>query len=136
MSQGHTGRCLCGAVVFSTGASDGGVHICHCEQCRQWGGAPFAAITVPLDSLSLESGEDHVKWYRASDYARRGFCGGCGSSLFWHADGLDDYRDEIAVSAGALKMPTGLKTTGHIFLSERGDYYELPDDGAARKETF
>ncbi|MHC4096144.1 MAG: hypothetical protein ACYSU3_08800 [Planctomycetota bacterium] len=32
------------------------------------------------------------------------------------------------ISAGTLDQPTGLKTIGHIWLSQAGDYYELTDD--------
>lgn len=45
---------------------------------------------------------------------RRGFCGGCGASLFWQAvteetaDGKMPGGERIAVSAGALDLPTGL----------------------------
>ncbi len=136
MSESHTGRCLCGGVVFSTGAAKNQADICHCKQCRRWTGHQFAAINVALDSLVFERGEGRLKWYRASDYARRGFCGECGSSLFWHADRLDEHKDRIAVAAGSLDEPTGLKTVEHIFVKDRGDYYEIPEDGAERKETF
>lgn len=136
MSHGHTGRCLCGAAAFSTGPTKNQADVCHCKQCRRWSGHQFASINVALNSLSFERGEDRIKWYRASDYARRGFCGDCGSSLFWHADRLDGHKDRIAVAAGSLDEPTGLKTVEHIFVADRGDYYELPDDGAERKESF
>jgi hypothetical protein len=54
----------------------------------------------------------------------RGFCQECGSSLFW--DPRKD--DHICISAGTLDQPTGLKTLGHIWLSQAGDYYEHTDD--------
>lgn len=31
-------------------------------------------------------------------------------------------------------MPTGIKGAGHIWLSEAGDYYEIPSDGLPRAE--
>ena len=34
----------------------------------------------------------------------------------------------IYISAGTLDQPTGLKTIGHIWLGQAGDYYELTDD--------
>jgi hypothetical protein len=54
-------------------------------------------------------------------HARRGFCGECGSSLFWDAPD----RDTISVSAGALDPPTGLRTTEQIYTHQVSDYYEL-----------
>ena len=54
--------------------------------------------------------------------ARRGFCGECGSSLFWDAPA----RDTISIAAGTLDPPTGLRELGHVHLADAGDYYELP----------
>ena len=57
--------------------------------------------------------------------ARRGFCAECGSSLFWDAPD----RPTVSIAAGTLDDPTGLKTVAHWYVSQAGDYYELPDDG-------
>ena len=43
--------------------------------------------------------------------ARRGFCGICGSNLFWEAVG----KPYISIMAGSLDKPTGLKlATAHL----------------------
>ena len=34
----------------------------------------------------------------------------------------------MAITAGTLDKPTGLRLARHIFTDERGDYYDLPDD--------
>ena len=34
--------------------------------------------------------------------------------------------------AGTLDQPTGLRTIGHWYTHQAGDYYELPDDGLPR----
>ena len=57
-------------------------------------------------------------------HARRGFCGECGSSLFWDAPD----RDTISIAAGTLDEPTGLRTTVQIYTADAGDYYELDPD--------
>ena len=54
----------------------------------------------------------------------RGFCSACGSSLFWHPRG----EDRIAVAAGSLDEPTHVKIMGHVWVSQKGDYYEIRDD--------
>ena len=36
--------------------------------------------------------------------------------------------DFIYISAGTVDAPTGVKGAGHIWLSEKGDYYEISDD--------
>lgn len=123
-----TGKCMCGAVGFACLADDMKVHACHCGQCRKWSGHLWASVNVPYDTLKVTRGEDQLGWFRSSDYARRGFCKSCGSALFWHADKLDDYKHRIAVAAGVVDAPTGLQLAEHIFMDDKGDYYEVDDD--------
>lgn len=53
-----------------------------------------------------------------------GFCGDCGSSLFWEpASG-----ERISIAAGTLDLPTGLETMAHVFVEDSGDYYTISDD--------
>ena len=33
----------------------------------------------------------------------------------------------MAIFAGSLDKPTGLKMAGHIFCADKGDYYEIDD---------
>jgi hypothetical protein len=54
---------------------------------------------------------------------RRGFCRTCGSSLFWDPP----HKDWIGVAMGAFDPPTDTKLRIHIFVSEKGDYYEIAD---------
>ncbi|WP_235962623.1 GFA family protein [Jannaschia marina] len=114
------GGCLCGAVRFETRFAMGPVTACHCGQCRRQTGSYAAATPVPWDAIEL-NGEP--RWYRSSETGRRGFCGTCGSYLFWEeGDGL------AYVMAGALDGETGLSMDAHIFYADRGDYVR-PADG-------
>jgi hypothetical protein len=75
----------------------------------------------------LEFSEDRgLRWIDSPDSAhdaRRGFCGECGSSLFWHAPG----REMVSMSAGCLDEPTGIRTMRQIWVTSAGDYYELDE---------
>jgi hypothetical protein len=130
-AERHPGRCLCGAVVYELHGPLRDVLACHCIECRRWGGHAAAMTAVPEDQLVLL--EDRgLRWIDSPDserHARRGFCGECGSSLFWDAPG----RETISVAAGTLDGDTGLVTAGHIWVSQAGDYYELPADGLPRQ---
>ena len=121
------GRCLCGGIEISFTSLEDEVCHCHCAQCRQWSGHYWASVTCPVDGLSFDKGSDLVKWHRSSDWAKRGFCRKCGSALFYHADKAEGYKDRIAVAAGCLTSPTGLKAAKHIFCANKGDYYDLTD---------
>lgn len=122
MTDTHTGSCLCGKVRFRTSGSLRGVSYCHCSQCRRQTGHFYAATNVADAALEVE-GADDVTWYAASDFARRGFCRICGSALFWKADG----SDVTSVMAGAFDLPSGLEGQNHIFVADKGDYYEITD---------
>lgn len=130
-----TGRCMCGAVAFDFLADETKVHACHCGQCRQWSGHVWASVNAPFESLKIKKGEDALSWFKSSDYARRGYCRECGSALFWHAEKLDDYKHRIAIAAGAVQPGAGLKLFEHIFVADKGDYYDIAD-GLPQKDKY
>jgi len=88
-------------------------------QCRKTSGHFMAATSAPRDGVTVDG---VVTWYQSSDTARRGFCGTCGSSLFWDGHGAN-----LSFHAGALDGPTGLQLAGHIFCADKGDYYQIAD---------
>ena len=83
----------------------------------------MAATAAKRQDFTLTR-EDGLRWYESSKAARRGFCGLCGSVLFWEGRG----RDYIAIAAGTLDVPTELKTVQHIYVADKSDYYAI-DDG-------
>ncbi len=129
-----SGRCLCGAVRYEVHGPLRDVLLCHCVECRRWSGHIFAATSARREYLVLlESGG--LRWVASPESesdARRGFCCECGSSLFWDAPA----RDTISIAAGTLDKPTGLGLLGHVFVTQAGDYYALPDDGLPRSQRL
>jgi hypothetical protein len=129
-----SGRCLCGAVQFEVRGPLRDVLLCHCAECRRWSGHVFAATSAKKsDLVMLQS--DALRWVvspESESDARRGFCVECGSSLFWDAPD----RETISIGVGSLDEPTGLTTIGHVYVSQVGDYYELPDDGLPRNQRL
>jgi hypothetical protein len=99
------------------------VVLCHCKMCRQWHGAPGPYTEARRADLAFDAA-DALQWYESSSFARRGFCRACGSSLFW------ERPDEsvVSIAVGAIDDPTGLRTVKHIFVADKGDWYEI-DDG-------
>ncbi len=118
----HRGSCLCGAVSFEVAGALPGPDACHCAQCRKHSGHYFASTDVPRAALTIR-GEERITWYQSSEKVRRGFCGTCGSSLFW--DPI--FKDWIGVAMGAFDGPTGARLALHIFVSQKGDYYAIAD---------
>ena len=69
-------------------------------------------------------GADAVTWYKASSFARRGFCGTCGSALFWEAE----EGDFISILAGAFDTPLDVRIGRHIFCADKPAFYEIAGD--------
>ncbi len=121
----HQGSCLCGAVKFSISGALGSGSACHCQQCRQWTGHFLADTEIQLKNLHIEC-SDQLKWYQSSAKVRRGFCAGCGSSLFFEP--MDKQKHSwIGVALGSITTPTAIKIEQHIFVAEKGDYYQIND---------
>ena len=118
----HKASCLCGAVTIEVEGKLPPPSSCHCTQCRKHSGHFEASTDVPRSALTVR-GAEKVTWYRSSERVRRGFCSVCGSSLFW--DPLD--KDWTAVAMGAFDGPTHTELTRHIFVAEKGDYYQIAD---------
>ncbi len=119
----HHGSCLCGGVAFQITSDLAPPSACHCSQCRKQSGHFWSSTHIPESALTFTS-QDTLQWYAASDRAKRGFCGTCGSFLFWK------HRDEhnISIAMGALDTPTGVTLARHIFVAGKGDYYPISDD--------
>jgi hypothetical protein len=122
MTAVKKGSCLCGGVRFEVTCELPAPDACHCVQCRKHSGHYFASTNVPRSAIAV-SGQENVTWYQSSAKVRRGFCSKCGSSLFWDPPA----RDWIAVAMGAFDSPTGTHLAMHIFVAEKGDYYEIAD---------
>ncbi|WP_212523676.1 GFA family protein [Actibacterium sp. MT2.3-13A] len=118
----HKGSCLCGAVRLTVSGELVAPDACHCSQCRKQSGHFWASTNVPKGALAVE-GAENVTWFRSSETAERGFCSTCGSFLFWR----EPEGDHIAVGMGAFESPTGTHLAIHIYVDDRGDYYEIAD---------
>jgi hypothetical protein len=121
MTAINKGSCLCGRVTFMVTGELKPPDACHCVQCRKHSGHYFASTDVPKAAVAI-TGQDNLTWYHSSAKVRRGFCSTCGSSLFFDPPA----RDWIGIAMGAFDTPsTHLEM--HIFVAEKGDYYEIAD---------
>lgn len=122
----RAGRCLCDAVNFTVTGLLAEPVACHCIQCRRGSGHYTAATWAPREMIAIRG---HVRWYAVKPGVQRGFCPVCGASLFWQTK-----SDEmVSIEMGAFDGSTGLRLASHIFVGEKGDYYEL-NDGLPQSE--
>jgi hypothetical protein len=115
------GSCLCGAVHYRVSGPLRPIIACHCIQCRKSSGHYVAATACPTEALHMEG--DTLQWFASSPQAERGFCGRCGSNLFWRRTG----SSSTSIWAGSIDGPTGLHIAQQMFTRSKGDYYTLPD---------
>lgn len=118
------GHCLCGAVGFTLEPPLREIIVCHCSRCRRWSGHVWACTAVPMDRFKFDRGQAGVHWFQESERISRGSCRNCGTALFFRPSDLS----RMSVSAGSLDLPTGLTQAAHIFVADKGDYYETPQD--------
>lgn len=115
------GSCLCGNVRFRIRGNLRPVVACHCLQCRKTSGHYVAATQCAASEITIEG--DTLRWFRSSEHAERGFCGTCGSNLFWRRM----ENPNISIFAGSIDGPTGLRIESQLYPGSKGDYYDLPD---------
>ncbi len=116
------GQCLCGDIAF-TCDGEPKISVCHCDMCQAWVGGP--AFSAGFD-LNVRFTEDKgLAWYDSSEFAQRGFCKTCGSSLFFR---LKSAPDDISPHAGCLRMPKGMSLENEIFIDAKPDYYAIAGD--------
>lgn len=116
----HHASCLCGNVKIEVTGDLPPPNACHCTVCRKQSGHYWASTEVKKTNMTVTG---DVTWYQASDRVRRGFCPTCGSFLFF--DPI--FQDWTAISMGAFDGPTGVKLTHHIYIDNKGDYYDIAD---------
>ncbi len=123
--RSYTGTCLCGAVRYKVLGPLRDVVNCHCSLCLKFHGH-YGAYTAALrENVFIKNENNLLAWYREmNNHARRGFCVVCGSSLFWDSE----EAPTLSIAAGTLDQPTGLHSTTHIYIEDKGDYYDLSEN--------
>lgn len=113
------GKCLCGAVRVRMTPPDRHVEACHCSMCRRWGGGAFLSLKLVTDP-DIE-GAEHVVRYASSDWAGRGFCGRCGTHLYYFYKPRAGY----SFAAGLFEGADGFDLAEEIFIDEKPGYYKF-----------
>lgn len=118
----HKGSCLCKAISFEVSQKLPPPSACHCTNCRKHSGHHEASVDLPRSTVTV-FGAENITWFHSSEKVRRGFCKICGSSLFWDPV----FKDWTAIAMGAFDGPTNTKLSKHIFVADKGDYYDIAD---------
>ncbi len=117
----HQGHCLCGAVKYTATIKER-VTACHCGMCRRWTGGLF--LSVGADAVTWE-GEEHIKTFKSSAWAERGFCSTCGANLFYRVTAPGKLQGMTAIMYGSLEDPGELKVATELFIDRKPPAYAL-----------
>ena len=69
-------------------------------------------------------GEDEVKVFDSSPWADRGFCGRCGSHLFYRIK----ETGQLMIPAGIFENEEGLVFDHQVFIDEKPAFYDFSND--------
>ena len=86
------GQCLCGAVTLRAEVEKPNLRACHCDMCRRHTSGMFISVATVPGSVQVSG---PAKSYRSSEWAERGFCETCGSTL-WYGTVADGVRHPAA----------------------------------------
>jgi hypothetical protein len=119
-----TAKCLCGSVELEIELPSPETEIaaCHCSMCRTWLGGPMLAIDSGI--LTSVSDESSITRFQSSEWAERGFCNKCGTSLFYYLKPADQYHFPV----GLLDSGLQIKFSHQIFIDEKPDYYSFSNE--------
>jgi hypothetical protein len=80
---------------------------------------------VERSAFDLVAGSDDLSWYESTSEARRGFCGHCGSTLFFESA---RWADEVHIALAHMEGPIDRSPKAHVFYDTHVDWVELGDD--------
>jgi len=123
MSHKHTGRCLCGNVIYDTGSDPLWVTICYCRFCQRATGSDRMIEPIFERGAFTFSGSAPKIYTLASDGSGKKinvhFCSNCGTKL---ALTFERWSDRIGIFIGTLDDPMSMTATPEnskqIFVSE------------------
>ena len=98
---------------------------CHCHRCQHVTGNYMAATAAPSDQLDIAG--TPLTWFAPDDdpNVAYGFCGRCGSSLFFRSGVMDGSNELTSICAGSIDGASGLSTTEIWFVRDAADHVRI-----------
>ena len=119
------GSCLCGDVAFSAALPTLWVAHCHCSFCRRAHGAAFVTWAgFRADQVDVAAGPAQPRWHASSPGAERGFCGRCGSPMFFRST---RWPGELHVARALIADPLDREPSAHVFYDSHVPWLQIGD---------
>lgn len=124
------GSCLCGAVRFSAALPALWVAHCHCTRCQRAHGAPFVTwVGFPEQAVQITEPVGELRWFETEEGAGRGFCGCCGSPMFFRSG---RYPGELHIARALFHTELDQQPSSNAFFGSHVRWalnaHQLPDD--------
>jgi hypothetical protein len=133
MNERLVGGCACGAVRYELRSEPFEAGWCHCTTCQRLSGAPgMVYASVGRGDFVYVKGAGVVRGVALSRFARRAFCGDCGSPL---TITYDFQPETIDFTIATLDEPGRVSPAAHIFWASRPAWFEI-EDGLPRHAQF
>lgn len=123
-----TGACQCGQLTYKLFEKPKVVIACHCTECQKLSTGPFS-VTAMVDAKDIEFTGGLSEWGRSSDSGNQNnakFCPGCGNRVY-HYNPKDPSAIKLKLKPDNFQHSTVFAPTVHVWVSEKVDWYEIPE---------
>lgn len=122
------GSCQCGNVRYKLWSEPMRVLACHCKECQKLSTSAFS-ITLLVSSDAIEFQGEMGEWSRIAESGNTNgakFCLTCGNRIYhFNPDTPDHIKLKLAPSN--LSDPDMIRPTAHVWVSEKQDWYVIPE---------
>jgi len=133
MPTSSRGSCLCGEVGFVAALPSKWVAHCHCSRCRRAHGAPFVTwVGFAADAVTVEDERSNLRWHIAEEGGMRGFCGHCGSPMFFKSA---RWPGELHIARALFLEPIDRAPQAHVFYETHVEWVAVGDELPKKSST-
>lgn len=120
------GACQCGSVTYELLAPPSMIAACHCRECQKLSTSAFS-LTAMVDAKDIVFHGEMKEWSRLADSGNQSsakFCPNCGNRIY-HFN--PEQPDKIKLKPSTLESTAFIRPDVHIWVSEKQDWYEIPE---------
>ncbi len=127
-----TGGCLCGDIRYTTIAMPFAADYCHCKMCQRSTGSIAGIWMDFLAEQVVWQSRQQLQEFASSEFARRGFCSRCGSTLSYRDERHSNY---LSLAVASLDDADKVQPTYHIFTDSQLAWLRIDDDCRRHPQT-
>jgi len=119
------GSCQCGGVTYQLWSAPLKVVACHCRECQKLATSAFSiTLVVPADAIEFQG--EMADWSRIAESGNANgarFCPTCGNRIYhFNPDTPEQIKLKLTPRDTSFIAPTA-----HVWVSEKQDWYVIPD---------